>query len=80
MAENPINQEILTPSYYWKGGVDVIEFAKMHFPKEQVKGFLRINALKYLVRYEEKGGLDDLDKSMNYTRMLKELETWEELE
>jgi hypothetical protein len=42
--------------------VDVIEFAKMHFPKEQVKGFLRINALKYLVRYEEKGGLDDLDK------------------
>jgi hypothetical protein len=74
------NQEILTPSYYWKGGVDVIEFAKMHFPKEQVKGFLRINALKYLVRYEEKGGLDDLDKSMNYTRMLKELESWEELE
>jgi hypothetical protein len=73
------NNEILTPSYYWKGGIDVIEFAKMHFPKQQVIGFLRINALKYLVRYDEKGGVDDLEKSMNYTRMLKELEELEEL-
>jgi superfamily II helicase len=73
------NNQILTPSYYWKGGIDVIEFAKMHFPKQQVIGFLRINALKYLVRYDEKGGVDDLDKSMNYTRMLKEMEEMEEL-
>jgi hypothetical protein len=71
------NNEILTPSYYWKGGIDVIEFAKMHFPKQQVIGFLRINALKYLVRYDEKGGVDDLDKSLNYTRMLKEMEEME---
>jgi hypothetical protein len=74
------NNEIITPSYYWKGGIDVIEFAKMHFPKEQVKGFLRINAMKYLVRYDEKGGVDDLEKAMNYTRMLKEMEELKELE
>jgi hypothetical protein len=72
--------DVLKPSYYWKGGIDVIEFAKMHFPREQVKGFLRINSLKYLVRYDEKGGVDDLEKSMNYTRMLKEMEELKELE
>jgi hypothetical protein len=72
--------DIIAPSYYWKGSVDVIGFAKMHFPKEQVKGFLRINALKYLVRYDEKGGVDDLDKAMNYTRMLKEMEDLKGLE
>jgi hypothetical protein len=66
--------DILAPSYYWKGGIDVIAFAKMHFPKQQVIGFLRINALKYLVRYDEKGGVDDLEKSLNYTQMLKEME------
>jgi hypothetical protein len=71
--------DILAPSYYWKGSIDVIGFAQMHFPKEQVKGFLRINALKYLVRYDEKGGVDDLEKAMNYTRMLKDLEKLEEL-
>jgi hypothetical protein len=73
-------KDILTPSYYWKGGIDVIEFAKMHFPREQVKGFLRINAMKYLVRYDEKGGVDDLEKAMNYTRMLKEMEEFKVLE
>jgi hypothetical protein len=72
--------DILKPSYYWKGGIDVIGFAQLHFPKEQVKGFLRINAMKYLVRFDEKGGVDDLEKAMNYTRMLKDLEKLEELE
>jgi hypothetical protein len=58
----------------------LLRFAQLHFPKEQVKGFLRINALKYLVRYDEKGGVDDLEKAMNYTQMLKDLEKLEELE
>jgi hypothetical protein len=66
----PLNDIINKPKHYHKGGIDVIGFAKLHFPKEQVKGFLRINALKYLDRYEDKGGIDDLKKCQFYLNEL----------
>lgn len=62
-------------SHYLRNGIDVIDFAKMQFPKEEVKGFMRINILKYVTRYDRKGGIDDLDKAEHYLRMLRELET-----
>lgn len=42
--------------------------------REQFKGFLRGNALKYLIRYELKGGADDLFKAMDYIERLANLE------
>lgn len=38
--------------------------------EEQTRGFLKGNALKYLVRYEDKGGMDDLIKANEYLRRL----------
>jgi hypothetical protein len=66
--------EINKPGHYWKGGIDVIGFAELHFPKEQLKGFFRINSLKYLDRYEEKGGVKDLKKAKFYLDKLIALE------
>lgn len=72
---NPNKEDLINkPSHYHKGGIDVIGFAELHFPKEQLKGFFRINSLKYLDRYEEKGGLQDLKKSRFYLDKLIELE------
>lgn len=39
---------------------------------EQFKGYLIGNVLKYLHRYEQKDGVADLDKAMEYIKKLKE--------
>lgn len=42
--------------------------------REQFKGFLRGNALKYLIRYEQKGGIEDFKKALDYIERLAKLE------
>lgn len=70
----PIEDIINKPIHYHKGGIDVIGFAEQKFSKEELRGFYRINAIKYVTRYEMKGGLADLDKAIFYINKLKELE------
>lgn len=40
---------------------------------EQFKGFLRGNAIKYLARCDDKGGVEDLKKARHYLDKLIEL-------
>jgi hypothetical protein len=42
--------------------------------KEQFVGFLRGNAIKYLARCDDKGGLMDLKKARHYLDKLIELQ------
>ena len=66
------------PSHYHTGQVDVIGFAEMQFTPEEVKGFHRINAIKYLTRYDKKGTpVDDLLKAAFYVNKLIEMESGE---
>lgn len=65
---------VQNPKHYHHSGLDPIKYAEVNFPKEQLKGFYRINSLKYLSRYEHKGGLDDIDKAIFYLQKLRELE------
>ena len=37
---------------------------------EHYEGFLRFNAMKYLSRYTEKGGLQDVRKALHYCELL----------
>lgn len=41
--------------------------------REQFAGFLRGNAIKYLARCDEKGGVEDLKKARHYIDRLIEL-------
>lgn len=41
--------------------------------KDGYEGFLRFNAMKYLVRYPHKGGIGDLRKAHHYVELLIEL-------
>lgn len=41
---------------------------------EQFKGFLRGNAIKYLARCDDKGGVEDLKKARHYLDRLIEME------
>lgn len=62
------------PEHYLRNGVDVIDFAKLQFSDAELKGFYRINVLKYVTRYDRKGGLADLEKARDYLNKLEELE------
>jgi hypothetical protein len=41
---------------------------------EEFCGFLRGNSIKYLARYKEKGGVEDLRKAKHYLEKLIELQ------
>lgn len=71
----PIEDVVNKPSHYHKGGIDVIGFAERHYSKEELKGFYRINIIKYVDRYDKKNGLTDLDKADFYLKKLWELES-----
>lgn len=62
------------PLHYHKNGIDVIGFAEAQFSKEEQKGFHRINAIKYITRYDRKNGVEDLNKAKFYIDKLIEME------
>lgn len=67
--------DFMTPAYYvLEDGSDSMDVVAKILGKEQFKGFLRGNALKYLIRYEQKGGVEDLKKAMDYIERLASLE------
>lgn len=51
----------IRPGYYHKGGTDTIQFCI-----ENDLDFLQGNVIKYVVRYKEKNGLEDLKKAKEY--------------
>lgn len=62
------------PDHYHSGSIDVIKFSEENFTAEEMKGFYRINAIKYLTRYDKKGTPEeDLQKADFYLRKLIEL-------
>ncbi|TLS37754.1 DUF3310 domain-containing protein [Pseudalkalibacillus caeni] len=72
--EIPELEDIINePNHYHKNGIDVIGFSEMQFPKEELKGFYRINVIKYATRYDRKNGTEDLEKAVFYLRKLIEL-------
>ena len=69
---NKPKNESLKPDHY-DTGIDTIAFMRANCPPEQVEGFLRGNALKYLQRYPSKGTpVEDLKKARHYIDMLIE--------
>ena len=73
-----IEDEINKPLHYHKGGIDVIGFAKLQFCPNEMRGFYRVNVLKYVTRYDRKNGVKDLKKAEFYLKKLMELETGHE--
>lgn len=64
------------PGYYHQGNIDVIKFSEENFTKEELKGFYRMNVLKYVTRFDKKGSaLSDLEKAAFYLEKLKAMES-----
>tara|TARA_R110002153_G_scaffold184320_1_gene337485 strand:+ start:957 stop:1232 length:276 start_codon:yes stop_codon:yes gene_type:complete len=64
-----------TPSYY-NTGITPVEFMRSHFTNEEIAGFYRGNAIKYLARAYKKheSPIDDLKKAKVYIDYLLEHE------
>lgn len=58
------------PQHYTKGGVECIDAIKASMTAEAFAGYCKGNVLKYLWRYESKGGVEDLDKALVYLNWL----------
>lgn len=71
-VEDVINQ----PSHYHKGGIDVIGYLESHFAGKKeytvAEGFYIGNIIKYVSRYKEKNGEEDLAKADFYLNKLKQ--------
>ena len=60
------------PKHYCKGGLECIQVIKAQLTPEQNKGYLYGNVLKYMWRWPEKNGLEDLRKAKRYLEWLIE--------
>ena len=64
------------PSHYTQGGIECIDTLKAAtVSKTGIEAVCTANAIKYLWRYEEKNGIEDVKKARWYIdRLIKELE------
>jgi len=59
-------------NHYQKYEIEPIEFiTRNNIP------FIEGNVIKYLVRWRDKGGIQDIDKCIHYLEMLKDLKNAE---
>lgn len=68
------NEKQSRPSHYQKGGMECIDALKAIMTAEEYRGFLHGNVFKYLWRYQDKGGVNDLFKAQVYLYWLIEAE------
>jgi len=64
----------IKPNYYHKNGTDVIKMIEELRSKEASKEFCIGNVLKYVIRYDNKNGIEDLEKAKTYINRLIVLE------
>ena len=60
-----------SPPHYNAGGIECIDAIEASMSKEAFRGYLKGNMLKYIWRYENKGGKEDLDKANWYLTKLR---------
>lgn len=87
MEEPPMENEQETETtdlidnqpHYKNQGVEPIDLMCKNFSKEEFAGFLQGNVLKYMLRYKDKNGVEDLKKAKTYLTWLIEEEENNEL-
>lgn len=66
IRETTIGDAINQPPHYTAGLVECIDAIKASMTAEEYAGYLKGNCLKYLLRYRDKGGVEDLKKCRWY--------------
>lgn len=71
--------EKVNPKYYRRGKIECIDAIKASMTPDEFKGFLKGNVIKYLWRYQQKNGSEDLRKANWYLERLEKEKTIEEV-
>jgi hypothetical protein len=61
-------------AHYDKAGIQPVEYIMGSFPPDGVRGYFAGNIIKYLYRYRDKNGVEDLKKARVYLNWLIEWE------
>ncbi len=70
-----MTKDKINPDHYKFGGIETIDYIKAKLTEEAFEGYLVGNILKYVSRYKEKNGLEDLHKAEWYLcRLIKEIQ------
>jgi hypothetical protein len=72
--QDKIVDMIHSPPHYTQGGIECIAAIRASMSKESFAGYCKGNALKYIWRYQDKGGVEDLEKAQVYLGWLIETE------
>lgn len=80
MSPKGLNKIALDPSYYQQNGQDLIDHLSELFNSDMFVGFMTGNIFKYLTRWQQKNGIEDLKKAQVYLNRLIEFENSELLE
>lgn len=75
MATNKDNP--VSPAHYKTGGIEVVDIWRAKLTKEEFKGACKANILKYVLRADNKGGVEDYKKAQVYLQWLVEAEEGE---
>ena len=65
---------VIKPEHYVSGEIDRIEVWYRTMPFEGFRWAMKSHIDKYVYRYDTKGGVEDLDKAMEFIWRLKEYE------
>ena len=68
-----VSDMVNSPSHYKQFSREVIDTMQGMSTPEEFKGYLKLNAIKYLSRYQGKNGVEDLSKAVWYINKLKEV-------
>ena len=69
-----VNDDYKKPAHYKHGKYDLITHLADILTEEELRGFLKGNVIKYIDRYRDKNGIEDLEKAREYTHRLEEFE------
>lgn len=73
-SKHDLSKDNIKPNHYNKGNKDLIEMWYQTMTLEQFRGAMKSNIIKYTMRYENKNGLEDIDKAIEYLTRLKKYE------
>ena len=75
LTERPgLTDNVNHPAHYTDGGIECIEAIEAQLTREEYRGYLKGNCVKYLWREKHKGGTESLKKAQWYLNRLVDLD------
>lgn len=62
----PPSSNVHSPSHYTKGGIETIDFIRAKLGPDGFRAYCLGNVLKYVTRWQDKNGEEDLKKAQVY--------------